>query len=272
MTDILNTVYSIEEVFDYIDCPLRHHMKYEKKLPPAILKDTTAKSQIFKDCIKEAIFFYYARMQEKNPASIKELYNKYYTLWLARTNTIEANIFERSLSETQDKIHKERDKYVLNGYSLLQKFYNWNHKKKQSIIAVNHPYEVEIDGIKIKGRFELIREVERQDQPGRILEIVEFKTTKKKPEGFDLNHDLYSTFMHYAFLYTFKASPDKFIVNYLNQDKELEITRDANEYKRMLSVLKGFTNSVNTVAPYPKQNFQCNYCPFKEYCDNWKFD
>ncbi len=264
--------YSLEQVFDYLDCSLRYEMKYTKKLPPLGLLALDDKSSIYKDCIQETIYFYYIQHQQGHPPTLKKVYEKFYSLWLDRTQThASVSILTRSLEEASDRGRKEKERYVTNGYKLLKSFYDDNATRQQAVIAVNHPYEITFDGIRIAGTFELIREVLAPNGKMRTIEAVSFRTSTRKPDDFQLRHDLYSTFMHYAFLQTFQTRPDRFSINYLGLNTELQLDKTNDDYKRMLAVLAGFAAAVEQVPPFPRQGLQCKFCPFQQYCDCYPF-
>lgn len=203
---------------------------------------------------------------------LKQLYSRYLKLWHQMSGTEEKDIFNRDPKEAGKRGKQAREQYILRGYETLKKFYESNMSVKQSILAVNYPYEIFVDGISIKGYFGLIREVQIPRRKRRIVEIVDFNLSKRKPNEFFLDHDMYSTFMHYAFVQTFKEFPDQFTMHYINQDTQVPLVRTSQEYHRMIRVVQSFSKSIQTIKPYPRQSFGCQSCPFLLECDNINFE
>lgn len=266
------TAFSVDEVFTYLDCPLKHEFQYNMKLKGSEKIIMSSKPAIYNDCIKQTIYYFYTNLQAGRTPTLKQLYSKFLKTWQEATGQEEKDIFNRDPKEGAKRGQVEKEKFIIKGYEVLQTFYEANTKIDQAILAVNHPYEIFVNGISIKGNFSLIREVLTEDKQRRAVEVVDFNMSKKKPNEFFLDHDLYSTFMHYAFVQTFKQFPDRFTANYINLDTEIVLSRTATEYKRMLRVIESFAQSVQHVKPYPRQSFMCQSCPFLAECDNMIFE
>lgn len=251
---------------------MKHHFRYETNVPEPKAIELGQKNVIYNDCLRKTIFYYYTGLQQGKNPGLKALYNKFLSSWNKANDIKEEPYLERDPKEGAHRARWGNKNYISKGYEAIQNFYGLNRQKQQAIIAVNHPYNININGVHIKGTFDLIREVLAPNGQSRIIEVVNFQTSKKKPDGFFLDNDMYSTFMHFAFLDTFKKPPVRFVMHYLTLNQEMVIERGLKDYKRMRRVLEGFTTSVNTIKPYPRQSFECLTCPFQEYCINTQFD
>lgn len=260
---------SIEEVFDYLQCPLRYHMKHERQVQ-AKTKDAV-QGIAYKEAFHQTLFYYYNSMQQGRIPTLKQMYEKFAKLWHEKSELkIEGVLVEDLAQSTRDaRIRKE--KYLHNGYQLIRQFYNTERKKEQTPIAVNHPYRIAIGDIIVKGNFELVRERLDKDSPTRFIEVVDFRTSLRKPEGFFLRHDLHATFMHYAFLSVFGKKPDYFVLDYVGASEEIIFQREQNDYRRMMAALKGAVNGIAREDIYPRQGFHCKQCPVQDVCDRWEF-
>ena len=271
METIQRKRYSMEQLMDYMDCSLCYHLKHEKKLPAPQSSLTDNKNVIYKECVEESIRFYYLEHQQSKPPTLKSMYDKFYSLWMDKTGTRDRNsILTRQLEEAGKHGREERSRYITKGYETIKKFYGQNAKKKQAILAVNHPYEIILDDMILVGKFDLIREVMGKDKR-REIELVSFQLSTRKPEEDTLNRDISLTAMEYAFRQMFETAPDKFLLNYINREEDVRIFRDLNDYKRLFATLEGFTKSVSTVPPFPRPGAHRIYSPYKEYCDNYRF-
>lgn len=264
--------YTMRQVLDYMDCPLCYYLKYDKRLPPpdGLLADN--KNIVYQECIQEAIRYYYLEHQQGKPPTLKEMYNKYYSLWMDKTGTKDKNtIFTRSFQDSGKHGREERSRYITKGYETIQKFYGQNARKKQAVLAVNHPYEIKLDHADIVGEFDLIREVMNTKTKRREIEIVTFQTTTRKPDESVLQTDFSLTGMSFAFEQMFQTTPDNFVVDYINKDEQVHLYRNERDYKRMFSVIQAFLMSVDTVPPYSRPHAHHNFSPYKTYCNEYSF-
>lgn len=254
-----------------MDCSLCYHLKYVEKVTPAAALVIDDKNQIYQECMQEAIAYYYSGHMEKNPPTLKQMYDKFYTRWLEKTDNVGRNsILTRRLEDAGRHKREENSRYVQRGYDGIQKFYRQNAQLPQSILAINHPFEVVFDEVIITGEFPVVREVMGSDKRRRI-QVVNFPLSTRKPDEDVLQRDLSLTMMALGFRHTFQADPDELLLHYINRDELIPIRRSANDYSRLLSVLEAFLQSVDTVKPFPRPGGHRGYSPYKEYCDNYRF-
>lgn len=264
--------FTTEQILDYMDCSLCYHLKHEKKLILPAETFLENKNLIQQQCVQETIRYYYLEHQQGRPPSLKKVYDKFYSLWMEKTDTLEQNsIFTRPLEEATRHAREERSRFITKGYETLKTFYGENARLKQAILAVNHPYQIVTEKAIITGSFDLIREVIGKESKRREIEVVSFQMTKRKPDEAVVKQDFVLTTMHYAFYETFQTAPDNFVIKYLNRGEELIVTRDLNDYKRMMSVIEGFALSVDTLPPFPRPGAHFFHSPYKTYCDNYQF-
>lgn len=260
---------SIEEIFDYLQCPLRHHMRHERKIE-VVTKDAV-QGIAYKEAFHQTLYFYYHSMQQGRIPTLKQMYEKFAKLWHEKSELPMEGVLVEDLAQSTREARIRKEKYLHNGYKLIQKFYATERKKEQTPIAVNHPYRIAVGDIVVTGSFELVRERVDKERPTRFIEVVDFRTSMRKPEGFFLRHDLHATFMHYAFLSVFGKQPDYFVLDYVGAGEEVAFERSANDYKRMMAALKGAVNGMSHGDVYPRQGIHCKQCPVRDACDRWEF-
>lgn len=263
--------YDIQQIVDYMECPLCYHLKYEKKLNPRDILLNENKNQIAKESLKDSVYHYYIRHQQGKPASLKELYNKFYIKWSQETGTVDKNsIFTRSLEDGTRHKREERSKLVTKGYESLKRFYATNATKKQAVIAVNHPYEINLNNIIIKGTIDLIREVETNSNE-RKIELVMFQFGTRKPNVEEFNKNIYLSTVSLAFIQMFDIPPDNIVLKYINRDEEYSVYFDSSDYKGLMKTIEAFSKSVDTIDPYQRPGGHIKYSPYQEMCNNYKF-
>ena len=263
--------YTIEQVLEYMDCSLCYHLKYhEKRIPPA--GDwSSSKNFIYKDCMKETITYYYTGHMEKNPPTLKQLYDKFYSRWLERTGGIEENsILTRKLENARKDKRNELSSYVTKGYEAIRSFYETNASLKQAVLAVNHPYEIVFDNAIISGEFPIIREVVVKNK--RKIELIDFSFSTRKPDESILQKNMSYSMMALAYRDVFQSDPDEFQVYFPARKESISLYRTANDYKRLFSIIEAFLRSVNRIDPFPRPGGHLGFSPYKELCDNYQFN
>lgn len=260
---------SIEEVFHFLNCPLQYHFAYVEGMIET--SQEQKEGAAFKEAMHQTLYHYYSSIQQGRMPTLRQLYDKLTVLWHEKSDLPIGVIFDEDPSTTTRKAKIRREKYLHRGLDLLQKFYQREKKVKQIIIAVNQPYRVTVGEVTVTGNFELIRERLDKDSPSRFIEVVDFRTSVRKPEGFFLRNDLHATFMHYAFQSMFKKAPDHFMLDYLGVEEAMTFHRTPKDYRRMLAVLNGVADGVANSHVYPRQGIQCKQCPFQRVCDGWDF-
>jgi len=260
---------TIEQVFDYLRCPLQYHIKHERQLE--VLKEDRKQDIAFKEAFHQTIYYYFNSLQAKHVPSLKQMYEKFAKLWHEKSDIEIEGVFVSDLAQSTRDARIRKEKYLHKGYKLIKQFYEKSAKEEYIPIAVNHEYRISFGNLNIVGKFELIRERVDKETQSRFIEVVDFRTGLTKPEGFFLRHDLNATFMHYAFTASFKKMPDAFIMDYVGAGKEIVFERNENDYKRLVSVLKGVANGIDGDDIFPRHGYHCKQCPFQSVCDRWTF-
>lgn len=264
--------YSVEQLLDYMDCPLCYHIKHvEGRRPPEHVA-YQQKNRIFKEAMQETIAFYYRKHLERNPPTLKQLYDKFYQAWLLKTNTVgEESIFTRKVEDAVKKEREDTSRYVTRGYQNLRLFYQQNSEIKQSIIAIHHPYELVMGDAIITGTIPLIREVASKYNK-RTIELGSFSLSYKKPAIENLITDIRYTIAAFAYQNVMKSTPDRVYVNHLMSGEDFPLVYGANDYKRLLAIIEGFTQSVGRVTPHPRPGGHLIKNDYQLLCDNYYYN
>lgn len=264
--------YTIEQVLDYMNCPLCYHLKHEKEvaLPKNFLIDN--KNIAYQEVMFETIRYFYIEHQKGKPPTYKKLCDKFYRSWLEKTDSLDTmSILTRKMKNATRDAREEQSRYVKEGYRSLENFYKNNASTKQAVLAVNHPYNIKIKGIEITGNFDLVREILNPKSKLREIQLVNFQLTRQKPSEEDLNNNLELLTMALGFKQIFGVHPDQFILYYPSRNDSVHLIHEPNDYRRSLQVLNAFRMSVDSVPPYPRPGAHKTLSPYKEYCDNYKF-
>lgn len=260
---------SLQQIYDYLSCPLKYRFRYVNNL-----EVEEAKYVLFKKYIHKMVyFFYYAVMGGWIPTA-KQMKDKWAALWKELQE--QPDVTEFLLKERKPKVAqfktKESDRYHLIGFEMVHHFYRQYKDNPGIPIAVDHEFRVPISGIKVIGKFELIRETIDNQTSNRFIEIVDFKTSTAEVDPFFVKNDLGLSIMSYAFRNLFQAREDRLTYSYLKSGQEIYTFRGENDFKRMATVIEGVADGVARQKFYPRQGVQCKTCPFKYACDRAIFD
>lgn len=271
MAEIMQrNTYSVQQILDYTECPLCYHLKYIEGRPPSTEYLADNNNIYYQEAVLETIRHYYILHQQGKPPKLKALLDKYYSLWLEKTGMEDnGSILTRKIEDSGRHAREKRSKYITIGYDTLRAFYEKNATLPQAVLGVHHPYSIALKELTVTGEFDLIREIAGKKKDERQIEVVSFQLTKRKPDISIIQKDFKLTAMFFAFEQMFEVQPDRFTLYYINRDEEIPVVRSIEEYKRMLSVLDGFRQSVDTIPPYPRPGAHRFGSPYKELCDNY---
>lgn len=266
--------YKLEEFLSFMDCPLQHDFLFNKNV---LKKDSTMlnvnlKTKSYNEAIETTIAYYYSQKMLGEVILLKGMYSKFQNTFYSLVGYEgEKTVFERDIYETKHRVNMDKKRFLHKGWETIKIFYDNAESQPQAIIAHNYPFKIPFGDIVITGKIELIREVQEKNSPRKNIELVCYSTSQRVPDEFQINHDLYTTFMHYAFNYIFKESPDRIVLSYIAKDSELYIYRNKKEYNRLFASIEYFQSNINNGKIFPRQGINCNACPVKEYCDKYIF-
>lgn len=256
-------VYQYQEIKDYMNCPLCHHIEYiEKQKVSSNYYEENKKIASDESLIETINYYYYLHMENK-PPSLKEVYNKYITT-LNKKLDLDRNSKDL-ISEVTSTTTKNITK---SGYKYLRYFYKWNANTPQAVIAVNHTFKVAYDELVVEGTFPLIREVKGKGKD-RELEVVIFGQLSATSERESLVEETDATLYLKAFKEAFGVTPDNLKVYSIERGKEYEVYRNESDLKRLEHMFLGFHQSVGKVTPYQRVGAHRRRGKFKRECDNY---
>lgn len=263
--------YTLQQILTYLDCPLVYHLKYEKKIQSPISVTRLNKGLIYKESMDETIAYYYRGHLEKKPPTLKQMYDRFYSLWMEKTDTVNENsILTRRLEDSGHLTRQEISEHIQVGYNAIRSFYLKNNDLKQSILGVNFPFEIVLNSGVIVGHIPLIREVEYHPNQRRI-EMLDFTTTKKRQYLDEKNISPHNVLLSFAFRSVMKMEPDRYFMHSLTQDELADVNVSANDYKKFFRMVNAFLQSVDTIEPYIPPNARYPDPFFKELCENYTF-
>lgn len=262
--------YHFAQILEYFDCPLAYHLKYKEGIRPTVDVLRNNRGLIYKEAMDETLSYYYRGHLEKKPPTLKQLYDRFYHLWMVKTDTLgEQSILTRKLEDSGHLSREEISKHVQVGYEQLRAFYLQNADLKQSILAVNYAYEIQLSDGVLTGTLPLVREVERQGN--RHIELLTFSSSKRKQNLDVLKKSLDNILLSFAFQTVMKIDADQFLLHSLGQDELLPLHFNSQDYKRLFRLIEAFFASVDTVPPHIPPNARYSDPFYKELCEQYTF-
>lgn len=261
---------SINEIHRYLECPSKYRIEFKDGLDYE-----KEKSVLFREAVHKTIsYFFYTAMTGYIP-TMAQMKDKWANTWeeSSKQNDIIQELLSVRLSlAKKSKGHRdpEMDKYRMQGFEMIYNFYNKNKNNPGTVIAVDTPYRVAIDGVAITGEFELIREIVDDTDGKRYIEIVDFKTSDNT-DLFLVKNDFNLTLASYAFRELFGAVEDRNKYYYLKSGKEMVLSRGEADYARMKAIVNGVRQGIESEMFYPRQSFMCKSCPVQDICDRIQY-
>lgn len=266
----MTTELTIQQIYDYMNCPYRYKLKYIDKI-----EGKESKKTMYSKAIHKSIYFYYYTLMNNRRPSGNEMKNKWSNMWKeAKEGGIDVTKFlleERPpIGVTGERYRDRADKYSIQGYEAIHLFQTKIKDENIIPIAVDYPYRVIIEGIPLVGNFEVVQE-KVEESGKRFMEIIDFKTSTSAPSNFDLHHDLSITASSYAFRTLFKKEEDRNSFYYAKTGTHYYTKRNELEYERLKKVVYDVANQIAREQFYPRQSFMCNSCPLMDVCNKTIF-
>ena len=246
--------YSIDEICEYIKCPLFYKFKRLNNLIEIKTID-----QYYKEHIKTSIFYFYFSQIEKRPKAYESLLKKWETLWFSDDMI---DMFG------EDDLKHKSNKAV----TVLTDFYSQVLENPETPIAAGFPYEIilnenDLRHICITGDIDLIC-IANDKTRNKETKLVSFSSSKNKPDDFLLRSDLKLTMASLAFRDSFKEQEDSIVINNIG-GWSVPTSRSGGDFNRARKIVRSVCKGIEHKVFYPTSNkINCHSCPYKMYCLN----
>jgi len=245
----------IEEIKDYIRCPIRYKFKHVDYIPISMDPD-----EYYRDCLKLTIFFYYFCIMEKKANLFDVLLRKWESLW-----------FNKDISKdfNEDYLRHKSSEAI----TYLTDFYKRVAAENVTPIAVNFPYEAVLPGeenIHVIGTIDLIRVINDQTKH-RETQLVDFSTARYPLTDFLLKNDISLSVASYVFRKTFKIKEDRIKIIGVSRKTDMTTSRNGADFIRAEKIIRNICKGIKNKVYYPvPNNINCSYCKYKVFCINEK--
>jgi len=241
----------IDEVIAYMNCPVMYMFRYKTGHSTKSINLNTK----FDIDMHKLFYNLFMRLQNKDGdgvevAHLKKAWGK---LWLSDRVGYEVVIAEPKT--WRDTVNVKR-KAGIEAIDHLWK--NFLKEKPFDVLVVNQEYEVMIDDIKLKGKWDLIREVENELRVDDVLK-----------NGFFVKNDLRITAASYAFKAMTGYKEDKIRMYRGLKGTFTDTSRDEKDYNLLKHTVKQIVKAIDQDIYYPSITSDCNTCPYRHACEQY---
>lgn len=246
---------SVQELKDYIRCPLYYKFVHMNKLP-----ETKDINYYYNERIKLCLSFYYFSLIDRKVKSFESILRKWESVWFGNDM---CELFNK------DTLNTKSNEAVM----LLTKVYKRIIKEKITPVAVNFNYEVIFPGeenIHVTGEIDLIRIINDRTRK-KQTQLLFLCMSRYYPDSFMIKSNLFFSLASYAFRDSFKEKEDSIIIDSVYGKEDVLTTRTGGDFSRARKSVENICRGIKNNVFYPTSNkIACSNCAFKLFCINEK--
>jgi DNA helicase-2/ATP-dependent DNA helicase PcrA len=267
-SDFLPEHFSFSQLAAFDKCPLQYKFAFILKVP------TRGKAVFsFGKTIHNTFYNFLKYANEKNKNSQSNLFgfkNKE-TLRPIRGAQGELNtliqIYEKNWIDEWYENKKQKEEYHKLGRKIVKDFYKEFSKNPPKVLKINQDFALEMPfNLKI-GEYTLYGVVDRIDDMGDGVAIIDYKTGHSK-DKLDLNDKEQLLIYQIAAEEVLKISPKELIYYYLNDNKKKSFLGTEKEKEKLKEKILAEIEEIKTSDFKPTPGWQCAFCDFKDICDS----
>ena len=229
-----------QQFFDYISCPLKYDMKYNKGL---LIPDTFSINNIL--IIMTKFFYMYVVNNLKTP-----------------TFNLMTNKFESAI---KPYINIISNKQYTDALFLLRNFYNWACDNKVAVIDSDIKYIFTHNSNIIEGVMNPIA-----INKDKNLEFLIMNFSSRLPDQLEVDTKLKYSLDMLSFNSSNKDKQVNAIkIHNVKQNKTLITTRNDNDFKRLTSTIDNVCKGIENNIYFPHETHMCQQCAYRNLCRGW---
>ncbi len=242
---------TIDQIYEFKACPLRYKLTEVDKVKKVFLNESNSLRKV----ILATLSYFYVNLHQGDLLSLEALKEKFTSLWYDKSKLLKIKF-----DDNENARKKE-----LAAFSMLASFHRRQRFHPDKTVGVNVDFRIPIaNDFFITGRIPVIRE------NSRGTEIVNFKTSTKRPTQFFMKTDMSITAQAIAYHSLFKREPDSIIMHHLKTAADLPVERVKQDYKRLYKSAQMMKKAMDEGWYYPLEGFHCDNCPVQNLCMEWR--
>jgi DNA helicase-2/ATP-dependent DNA helicase PcrA len=239
----LRTVFSFSELETYLDCPERYRLRHVVGLPAA-----PHHALVYGSAMHQAVAAFHVSRSNGAPLSEKDL--------LA--------VFERAWSPEGFLSREHEERRFAAGREALLQFRKEQLASASSVVAVERPFCVELDGVSVRGR------IDRLDRTPEGAVIVDYKSSDIRDQSkADAKSRDSLQLRVYAMAYQAEHGtlPSEVRLHFLDSGVVGTAIPDEKRQEKAKAQLKAAASGIREQKFQPRPDaVSCGYCPYRQVC------
>lgn len=245
-------ILSINEILDYIKCPMYYKYKYQDKAK-TLQQNLLEK---YDEDIHKSLYAYYSAINNDELVDASTIKRVWGSLWIGRKN--KTDLLFTDTGTWRDTFNTKRHQ----GTNDLLEYHLQNKYSIGMPILINHSYEINIaKNLKITGSIELVRE----DIKGE-LELINFKPDSRHLTQESISKDLETSAMILAMKELFGDVDFKTSVYLIDKKKNLLLNKSNESLKQAKSSILNIARAIGSKVFYINPGEKCNSCIYRDIC------
>ena len=227
-----------QQLFDYIHCPAKYHIKY-------VMKIDVAEPISITKLLNTISRYFYLKLFNGSVPTYDEVRKKW-----------------DSLCETHSSYMD--NKKALNGWGQIIKFVQWAEREKLIVGDVETKYMIPIDTVQFYGSIDttLVK-------PSKEIELLTTSFSDRNLDRTDIEMKLKHTMDYVGFKALYGQAPNGIKIHSVKYDQDVFTNRTEPDIIRLRDTIKNVSKSIEQGIYYPRESSFCSSCTARQYCKYW---
>ena len=172
---------------------------------------------------------------------------------------------------------EEKEAYLKEGISILEKFYKQNPPWNFNVVDLESRFEAELNGGGTSENHILAGIIDRIDKNDGAYEIIDYKTAKRMPAQEVLDNDLQMSIYHMGLMKRWPqldVSKIKLSLYFLKHGEKISTSRTKEQLEdtknNLLETIKDIQERIKSGDFPPTPSALCDWCGYRQMCPMWK--
>lgn len=237
------TVMSFSQIEEYLDCPERYRLRHVVGLP------TPAHHALsYGRALHEAVAWFHVQAGKSQPPSVEETLEVFHQAWSP----------EGFLSREHEQAR------LLSGEQAVRAFHAAQLADPAPVVAVERPFEFQLDGVRIRGRMDRVDSLE---QGSRVVDYKSSDVREQKRADEKARDSLQLQVYALAQQAATGTLPVELQLHFLDSGVVGRTTPDGARLERARAKINAAFEGIAAGNFQAKPNaISCGYCPFRRIC------
>lgn len=227
-----------QQLFDYIHCPAKYHIKYNMKID---LQEEVSLPKL----LKKVSNYFFLNLLNGKLLSIEQLKKKWDSIC-------------EQYSQFLD------NKKIITGWGYIIKLTQWAEQQQLCIGDVSAPYMIPLKDIQISGNIETILVT-----PSKKVELLTTNFSDKSLDQLSIDMQLKHGLDTLGFRHIYNSNPDIIKVYSVKYNETIFTNRIEPDITRVKDTIVNISKCIENNLFYPRESSFCNSCTAKQYCKYW---